>query len=101
MLKTRHITVKYPLAFTLIMGLALLSLPDAVHGQRSVRPELLDRQDRLDPRDRPVQEGGAVTIGKVAAGDLTFHPLFNSLGVEREIASLIYGEGLLRVDESG
>lgn len=98
MLKTRHTRVEYLLACTFILGLSLLSFPDAVLGQR---PELQDRLDPLAPRDRPVLEGGTVTIGKVAAGNLTFHPLFNSLGVEREIASLIYGDGLLRVDESG
>ncbi len=98
MLKARHFTVKHLLAFTLIPGLSLFSLTDAVHGQR---PERQNPQERLDPQDFPVLDGGAVTIGKVAVGDLTFHPLFNSLGVEREIASLIYGEGLLRVDESG
>lgn len=98
MLKTRHITVRHLLACTLTLGLSLFSLPNAVLGQLSERPEL---QDRLNPRELPVREGGTVTIGKVAVGDLTFHPLFNSLGVEREIASLIYGEGLLRVDESG
>ena len=98
MLKSRHITVKHQLACTLILGLSLFSLPDAVLGQQSERPE---PQDRLDLRDRSFRGGGTVTIGKVAVGDLTFHPLFNSLGVEREIASLIYGEGLLRVDESG
>lgn len=98
MLKTRHITVRHLLACTLTLGLSLFSSPNAVLGQLSERPEL---QDRLNPRELPVREGGTVTIGKVAVGDLTFHPLFNSLGVEREIASLIYGEGLLRVDESG
>ena len=101
MLKTRHTTVTLLLACTLIPGLSLLAIPDTVVGQRPERPEIQDRLDRLAPRDRPVLEGGTVTIGKVAAGDLTFHPLFNSLGVEREIASLIYGDGLLRVDESG
>lgn len=100
MLKTRHITVKNLLAFTLVLGLSLLSLPDAVLGQRSERLGL-EARERLDPRERQFQEGGTVTIGKVAVGDLTFHPLFNSLGVEREIASLIYGEGLLRIDLSG
>jgi|GEM_PF-1640227 len=45
--------------------------------------------------------GGIVTIGKIAVGSLMFHPLFNSLSVEREIADLIYGEGLLHVDENG
>ena len=45
--------------------------------------------------------GGTVTIGKVAVGSLMFHPLFNSLSVEREIADLIYGEGLLHVDRNG
>ncbi|MDE2824976.1 MAG: ABC transporter substrate-binding protein, partial [Gemmatimonadota bacterium] len=98
MLKARHFTVRHLLACTLILGLSLLFLPDTVLGQRQAR---LEAQERLDPQTRPVLEGGAVTIGKVAVGDLTFHPLFNSLGVEREIASLIYGEGLLRVNESG
>ena len=95
MLKARHLTVKRLLARALILGLPLVSLPAAVHGQ-SPQPA-----DRLDHPVRTAQQGGAVTIGKVAVGDLTFHPLFNSLGVEREIASLIYGEGLLRVDDSG
>jgi peptide/nickel transport system substrate-binding protein len=45
--------------------------------------------------------GGRVTIGKVAVGSLMFQPLYISLGVEREIASLIYGEGLLRQDDKG
>ena len=98
MLKARHFTVRHLLARTSILGLSLLLLPNAVLGQSQVRPEPLER---LVPRDGPALEGGVVTIGKVAVGDLTFHPLFNSLGVEREIASLIYGEGLLRVDESG
>lgn len=95
MLKARHLPVKRLLARALILGLPLISMPDAVRGQR---PE---PADRLVPPVSPAPQGGAVTIGKVAVGDLTFHPLFNSLGVEREIASLIYGEGLLRVDESG
>ena len=47
------------------------------------------------------RNGGTVTIGKVAVGSLMFHPLFNSLSVEREIADLIYGEGLLHVDRNG
>ena len=95
MLKARHLPVKRLLARVLILGLPLVSMPDAVRGQ------LTEPADRLDHPVRPAQQGGAVTIGKVAVGDLTFHPLFNSLGVEREIASLIYGEGLLRVDDSG
>ena len=89
MLKARHFPVNQLFACTLMLGLSLLSRPDAARGQS---PE---------QQVRPVLQGGTVTIGKVAAGDLTFHPLFNSLGVEREIASLIYGEGLLRVDDSG
>tara|TARA_B100000029_G_scaffold516037_2_gene626303 strand:- start:29574 stop:31127 length:1554 start_codon:yes stop_codon:yes gene_type:complete len=48
-----------------------------------------------------LRKENAVIIGKVANGNLTFHPLFNSLSVEREIAALIYGEGLLTLDDSG
>ena len=86
MLQVRHSLGKHLLAYTFISALIVISMPDSARGQAT---------------ERPVPHGGAVTIGKVAAGDLTFHPLFNSLGVEREIAALIYGEGLLRVDESG
>ena len=86
MLKVRHSLGKHLLAYTFIPALLVFAMPDSVRGQAA---------------ERPVPHGGAVTIGKVAVGDLTFHPLFNSLGVEREIAALIYGEGLLRVDESG
>ncbi len=86
MLKSRHLPGRHLPAYTFILALSWFSMPDSVRGQAA---------------ERPVLHGGAVTIGKVAAGDLTFHPLFNSLGVEREIAALIYGEGLLRVDESG
>lgn len=86
MLKVRHSLGKHLLAYTFIPALFVFLMPDSVRGQAA---------------ERPVPHGGVVTIGKVAVGDLTFHPLFNSLGVEREIAALIYGEGLLRVDESG
>ena len=86
MLKSRHCAVKHLLAYTIILALSLFAMPDSARAQVA---------------GEPVPHGGEVTIGKVAAGDLTFHPLFNNLGVEREIAALIYGEGLLRVDESG
>ena len=98
MLKARHLTGKHLLACTLVLGLPLFSMPDAARGQSPERP--VSPVSPVSPVG-PVLEGGAVTIGKVAVGDLTFHPLFNSLGVEREIASLIYGEGLLRLDDSG
>ncbi len=48
-----------------------------------------------------IRSGGTVTIGKVGVGSLVFHPLYLSLGIEKEIAGLIYGHGLLRQDESG
>ena len=86
MLKFRHLLCKHLFAYTLILTLPLVCPPDTVRGQVTVDP---------------VRFGDTVTIGKVAAGNLSFHPLFNSLGVEREIAALIYGEGLLRVDETG
>ena len=86
MLKSRHLRGKHLLAHTIMLALSWCSMTDSVRGQAT---------------ERPVLHGGAVTIGKVAVGNLTFHPLFNSLGVEREIAALIYGEGLLRVDASG
>ncbi|MBM3265582.1 MAG: hypothetical protein FJY97_19470 [candidate division Zixibacteria bacterium] len=47
------------------------------------------------------RENAVVTVGKVGAGVLMFHPLYISLGVEREISALIYGDGLLRRNESG
>ena len=86
MLKSRDFAGKHLLAHTIILALSLYVLPDSVRAQAS---------------QGPASQGGEVVIGKVAAGNLTFHPLFNSLGVEREIAALIYGEGLLRIDESG
>lgn len=86
MLKSRHFAGKHLLAHATMLALSLFGMPDSVRGQA--------------PK-APVPHGGEAVIGKVAAGNLTFHPLFNSLGVEREIAALIYGEGLLRVDESG
>lgn len=98
MVKARHFPTRHPLACALILGLSLLSIPEAAVGQRLALPE---SQKRPAAGNHLASESGVVTIGKVAVGDLTFHPLFNSLGVEREIASLIYGEGLLRVDESG
>lgn len=104
MLKARHFQVKHLFAYALILGLSQISMPDAVRGQRQVQPvgpDLTDRPDRPISPERTGPQVGTVAIGKVAVGDLTFHPLFNSLGVEREIASLIYGEGLLRVDDSG
>ena len=89
MLKARHFPVKQLFACALMLGLPLLTRPDAARAQSLEQPAL------------PAQQDGTVTIGKVAVGNLSFHPLFNSLGVEREIASLIYGEGLLRVADSG
>lgn len=86
MLKSQDFTGKHLLVHTIILVLSLSALPDSVRGQAT---------------EGPAPRGGEVIIGRVAAGDLTLHPLFNSLGVEREIAALIYGEGLLRVDESG
>ncbi|MBT5877422.1 MAG: hypothetical protein HOH43_28635 [Candidatus Latescibacteria bacterium] len=50
---------------------------------------------------RNFRSGGTLTIGKVGVGTLVFHPLYLSLGVEKEIANLIYGHGLLRRDRSG
>ena len=86
MLKLRHLLCKHLFTYTFLLALPLICPPDTVRGQVT---------------GNPVRNGDTVTIGKVAAGNLTFHPLFNSLGVEREIAALIYGEGLLRVDETG
>ncbi len=48
-----------------------------------------------------IRSGGTITIGKVGVGSLVFHPLYLSLGIEKEIAGLIYGHGLLRQDETG
>ena len=86
MLKLWHLLCKRLFAYTFLLALPLICPPDTVLGQVT---------------GDPVRHGDTVTIGKVAAGNLTFHPLFNSLGVEREIAALIYGEGLLSVDETG
>lgn len=47
------------------------------------------------------RSGGTLTIGRVAVGPLTLHPLFLSLVVEREISDLVYGNGLLRRDSTG
>ena len=86
MLTFRHLRGRHLFACVNVLALSLLFLPHSVHGQAG---------------ENPVLQGGEVTIGKVAVGNLTFHPLFNSLGVEREIAALIYGEGLLRLDDGG
>ncbi len=86
MLKLRHLLCKHLFTYTFLLALPLICPPDTARGQVT---------------GDPVRNGDTVTIGKVAAGNLTFHPSFNSLGVEREIAALIYGEGLLRVDETG
>lgn len=60
------------------------------------------------PAALPAQTAGVfnrgdatVTIGKVAVGGLMIHPLYISLGVEREIAELVYGDGLLRREDNG
>ncbi len=86
MLKSPDSTGRHRLAHAIILALLFFGMPDSVRGQVS---------------NDPVPRGGEVVLGKVAVGNLTFHPLFNSLGVEREIAALIYGDGLLRLDESG
>lgn len=47
------------------------------------------------------RSGGTLTVGRVAVGPLIFHPLYLSLAVEREIADLVYGGGLLRRGSTG
>lgn len=42
--------------------------------------------------------GGTLHIGRVAVGSMVFNPMYTNLPVEREIAALIYGDGLLRKD---
>ena len=86
MLKLRHLLYKHLYVYTFLLALPMICAPETVRGQSE---------------GDPVRHDGSVAIGKVAVGNLTFHPLFNSLAVEREIAALIYGEGLLRVDETG
>ncbi len=58
-------------------------------------------QTRAQDRSAEIRSGGTLTIGKISVGSLVFHPLFLSLGIEKEIANLIYGHGLLQVAESG
>ena len=86
MLRSWHLLCKHLFVYTFLVVLPSICPPKTVWAQTI---------------GGPFPERYEVTIGKVAVGDLTFHPLFNSLGVEREIAALIYGEGLLRLDETG
>ena len=86
MLLLQHFLSKYRLGYSILVILTLSPLSRNVMGQSTL--------DSL-------RKENAVIIGKVANGNLTFHPLFNSLSVEREIAALIYGEGLLTLDDSG
>lgn len=86
MLRSWHLLRKHLFVYTFLVVLPSICPPKTVWAQTI---------------GGPFPERYEVTIGKVAVGDLTFHPLFNSLGVEREIAALIYGEGLLRLDETG